>query len=138
MKKLRLFVFALTAVALVFGACSSHSHAGRNLKSGTFHFYSPEGVHFLILKQDTLHAEVNPDTGETSYWRVQWLDDSTYISTFIRKTNPDTGLRQQFNLEAKTQIYIKAVTPTYYLFESHSNYKDKTFTYKDTVWFQPK
>lgn len=85
-----------------------------------------------------MDAEVNTQTGDTSYWRVLWLDDSTYNSTFIRKTNPDTGLRQQFNLEANAQIRIKAVRPAYYLFESHSTFKDKTFTYADTVWFQPK
>ncbi|RYZ24948.1 MAG: hypothetical protein EOO10_19520 [Chitinophagaceae bacterium] len=138
MRKLLPFVFALIVVAFVFAACNSSRYAGRNLKSGTFHFYTPEQVHFLILKKDTLNAEVNIQTGDTSYWHVQWLDDSTYNSTFIRKTNPDTGMRQQFNLEAKTQIHIKAVRPAYYLFESLSTYKDKTYTYADTVWFQPK
>jgi hypothetical protein len=138
MRKVLPFVFALSVAALVFVDCSSSSDTRRNLKSGTFHFYTPEQVHFIILKQDTLDAEVNTQTGDTSYWRVQWLNDSTYNSMFVRKTIPDTGLRQQFNLESKTQIRIKAIEPTYYLFESHSTYKDTKFTYADTVWFNPK
>ena len=138
MKKLLLFFFAVPSIVFVFQACGSSLHAGRNIKKGTFHFYTPEQVHFIILKKDTLDAEINTQTGDTSYWHVQWLNDSTYNSTFIRKTNPDTGLRQQFNLEAKTQIHIKAVRPDYYLFDSRSTFRDKKFTYADTVWFQPK
>jgi|GEM_PF-3788828 len=138
MRKIVPFVFILIVFAFVFVACSSSSHTKRSLKSGTFHYYTPEQVHFLILKQDTLDAEVNTQTGDTSYWHVQWLNDSTYNSTFIRQTNPDTGLRQQFNLEAKTQITITAIKPAYYLFKSISTYRDKNFTYADTVWFHPK
>jgi hypothetical protein len=140
MRIISISVFGFLSISLLiaFIACRPGKKTGRDLKNGTFHFYTPANEHFIIFKTDSLDTEINTATNDSTFWKIEWLDDSTYNSTFIRKTYPDTGLRQHFNLNTKIQIHITKVLPRYYLFESVASYMGKTYKYNDTVWFQSK
>jgi hypothetical protein len=137
MKKV-LFYFIISIVSPLFTLGQPVVSSDCNkVKDGTFYFYpadTQQGVH--VLRQGSLQTEIDLKTNDTSFWKVNWLDDCTFRVEFIRKSQPLTSYEKNF-FNSHTVVYnILAISKDYYLFrlglDSISNADSKT----DTLWLK--
>jgi hypothetical protein len=118
----------------ILTACHSTKLNCKSVKNGTFHVYTSDGQHFLIIRKDTTDAEVNLATGDTSFWKVKWISDCDFISQYISGGRMESKEQEEFFKKTVAQFSIQKVTPLYYIFTGTVKTPKGDRTYTDTTW----
>ena len=110
-----------------------------SIKNGTFYFYPKNSKNrFCIIRMDSLQKEINLTTNDTSFWRINWQNDSSVSARFLRSTNKMPDGEVSFFKTHVVVMRIKNISSLYYTFsgglDSFENLGDK----KDTAWLSPK
>ncbi|MDB5199784.1 MAG: hypothetical protein JWO92_1747 [Chitinophagaceae bacterium] len=123
----------------LFIQCHTSTKTCRDVKNGRFHFYGKElNKHYEIIRQDTLQKEVNLSTGDTSFWKVSWIDECTYTARYLFGGGEKSEEEKNFLLTHITFIQIQKATPKYYIVLGALDSLSSTFRIVDTVWMQAK
>jgi hypothetical protein len=92
----------------------------------------------LVIRQDSLQKELNLNTGDTTYWKVNWLDDCTFLAHYISGGLAKSDEEKDFLHNHKTVVQILKITPEYYIVEGSLDSLNSEMSIIDTIWIQGK
>jgi hypothetical protein len=130
------FIFCITILLpfLVLGQLKS-THCEK-VKTGNFYFYPPKSQKgFLIIRDNTTQKEINLQTGDTSFWRINWQSPCAFTLSFLKKSQPVSNEELSFYNSHKTVVEILAVTKDGYVFKGGLD-NMATSNVTDTLWFK--
>lgn len=77
----------------------------RSLRVGKFRLDDASvGIRTLIERTETEQTETNLDTGETIKGSIQWVDDCTYIFTYLETSSKDEVVKSFIGQELIVEI----------------------------------
>ncbi len=87
---------------------------------------------FTLLRHNSVQTEINELTGDTTKYKIIWIDDCNYELKFLKTTEnlPDSSLRLKKSMTITTSIL--ETKDNYYLFQSKSD--KSNYTFEDTIW----
>jgi len=109
------------------------------IKNGIFHIY-PQNVagHIVDIREGEFVRETKENTGDTSLYRITWLNDCTYELKYVSGNEKFSDEISKFLKKHKLVYEITSVTEDYYVYKG---YMDKTSTLPvntDTMWLTEK
>lgn len=101
---------------------SSEQYCGnRNcdtIKTGTFHLKSSSGKNrYKIIRDEHTQMEINLSKGDTSFWKISWIEDCMFSLKFIRKTGSIT--KKEFDIYSNHLMVVQIieVAHDYYIYK---------------------
>jgi len=106
-----------------------------NIHTGTFYIYPKNTTEKYVDTRDNEFVhETDITTGDTSLWKIKWLNDCTYSLSLVEVSGEKADAVRAI-MKKHTLVYkIKSVTNEYYVFDG---YLDKTTNLPiqtDTMW----
>jgi len=110
----------------------------KKVKTGTFYFYPAESKRqYVIVRDSSVQKEIDLKTNETTFFQVNWQNDCTFSTSFI-KTTRILSERENFLLHFHNiTIKILATNQDFYICKLaiDSLGSDPVI---DTLWFKSK
>ncbi len=134
-KKSICFLIAFILPLFMLGQ-SPTAYDCNKIKCGTFYFY-PSGSKqgFIILRNASIQKEINIETKDTSFWKVDWKNTCEFNLKFIRKSQPISDDEKAFYNSHISIVKVIEVTKNYYVFNAGlDSLNDGALT--DTLWFK--
>lgn len=127
-----LFLFSLSA--------RSQTPNCNKTKNGNFYFYPTKSTKsFLIIRDGTSQQEIDLNTKDTSFWKVNWPEDCVLTTQFLKTTKTIPEDQANFLKSHVTVIEIQKVTNKYYTFLGSIDVNGtKMGQTQDTIWFRQK
>ncbi len=136
-------VFAILSILGIY-ICVTTSFAKNEspcskVKNGIFHYYQNNGkFHSLIVRKDSLQTEINLNTNDTSYWRIQWISECAFTCKFISSTKQMPKPEYEFYKSSSLKFNIMGTSKEYYLYNAVFTANNYSKVLNDTIWFRPK
>ena len=106
----------------------------KRIKHGTFYFYSPNTQKSVIIREGSNQKEINPQKGDTSFWKVTWQNACSYSLKFIRKSQPISDEEKSFYNSHISFVKILSITKDYYVFRGGLDSNNNKSALTDTLW----
>ena len=110
-----------------------------NVHSGTFYIY-PENTaeKYVDIRDNEYVHETDITTGDTSLWKIKWLNDCTYSLSLV-EVSGDKAAMVRAIMNKHTLVYkIKSVTSEYYVFDGYLDKTSNLPIQTDTMWMTDK
>jgi len=110
-----------------------------DIKNGVFYSY-PKNVskQYQLTRKGDIQKETDLITGDSSIWKVTWLNDCSYslayISGSVKITNEMKTFAESHNLVTK----IETITGDFYSYHIYIDKVAGKYLLADTIWFQKK
>jgi hypothetical protein len=135
MKSLMLFLLILPYTSVTIAQIKTC----KELKEGVFYSYPKNSSkQYQLTRKGDIQTEKDLSTGDSSLWKISWLNDCTYSLYFISGSAKLTDESRTF---AKAHSLITKIESTTDDFYSYHIYIDKVagkYLLADTIWFQKK
>lgn len=111
----------------------------KSVKKGSFYFYGKTtGVHYKIIRNDSLQMEVNRTSNDTSFWKIDWIDDCSYKLKYLYGGGSTVAGIKDFLAKHTTFIQIREVQPRFYVFKVALDSLNSAEFDVDTAWMKAK
>lgn len=110
------------------------------IQNGTFYFYPEDQKKgYKLIREDTLQMEIELKTRDTSFWKIQWIDDCTCSSKFISMTKKkvDKNFLEYLNNHIAFMEVLE-VEDKFYKMRIYSDSLTNDEYLEAMVWRQPK
>jgi hypothetical protein len=129
MSKLTIFLLCLAS------ACAQSDC--RDVQEGVFYFF-PKGStkKFVVIRNGPVQKEVEVNTSDTSYWKIDWRTDCNFTLEFSKRpagSAEDNSLYRSH----KIAVEILNVTKDYYSFRAGVD-SISSSSLVDTLWMKEK
>lgn len=134
-KKRNLYGSLMLQLILVslFTNCQLEQQNCDSLKKGNFYFYpSGSGLKYKIIRQDSIQTEIRLNTGDTSCWKVQWIENCRFTIKFLYGSNPE--VTKSLSNSHIIVMQILEIKKNYYVFRASRDSITSTFHITDTLW----
>lgn len=109
----------------------------KSIKNGTFHFYQNNGqYHSVIIRKDSLQTEVNLSTGDSTFWKIVWISDCKFTSSYISGSKIKTPEELDFYKKSTLTFNIIKISEKYYTWDALFSSNGKSRTFSDTMWLK--
>ena len=110
-----------------------------NVHRGTFYIYPKNsGEKYVDTRDEEYVHETNITTGDTSLWKVKWLNDCTYSLSLVEQSGEKADAIKAV-MKKHTLVYkIKSVTNEYYVFDGYFDKTTNPLIQTDTMWMTEK
>lgn len=137
MKKREIFLMSIILLCTVIFSCMSSSPPSdfSSIRSGTFFQYDKDAqLQTTIIRNDSLQIEVNARTGDTSVWRVQWLDSGAYYCKILSLPKSKSPNEVATYNRSALLIKLRKLTESYYTYQAELTTDGETGIVNDTLW----
>ncbi len=132
-----LLSFSLLSFCFLLISCMSSSAPidFSAIRSGTFFQYGKDAqLHSTIIRNDSLQIEINTRTGDTSVWKIEWLDSSAYyckILSLPKSKSPNEFAKYNRSI---LLIQLRELTDSYFTYQGELTIDGETGVVSDTLW----
>ena len=109
-----------------------------SIKTGTFYQYNNSGsLNSTVIRKDTVQVEISANKVDTTIWRINWLDSSTYYCQILglpKSKSPNEVFQYK---RAIILVSIKSLTEDYYTYKGELTLDGETREpriLQDTLW----
>ncbi len=89
----------------------------------------------VIIRKDSLQSEINMRTGDTSYWRINWITDCQFSSHYLSGIKfASKGDEYFYKTSTLVTITIGTITKDYFLYDALFENEYSRKKYSDTCW----
>jgi len=108
-----------------------------DLKSGFYHSYPAlTNEHYLYIRDSLYQTEIETVKGDTTLWKISWLDECSYSLKFV------SGKRDKAMLEFLKNhvvvVKVNKVTENYFTFSGYLDKISENMVLADTMWLTEK
>jgi len=135
MKKIALPLFGALLLLSSLASNAQKMDCGQ-LRNGAFYFYPRNSTNqYVTWRNGDEQVEKNLGTGDTTVYRVEWINDCTYSLAYISTNEKWTQDLIDFEKKNKLVCEITDATDAYYIFKSHfDKHPGLTIHNNDTIW----
>lgn len=119
--------------------CQNKALTCSDIKTGIFHIYpknSPD--HYIDIREGEFVRETKMNTGDTSLYKINWINDCTYSLQYLSGTEKMTDEIAKFYKKHKLVYEIPSVTNEYYVYKGYIDKTSNIPISTDTIWFNEK
>jgi hypothetical protein len=139
MKRCLVILLLGFALVCIIFSCKSGQLSCKNFRTGEFYFYSKtSGIGYKIIRDSTTQQEVVLHSNDTSFWRIQWIDDCKFIARWVSETEDVPEDLKKHYLTHITCIEILETNNDYYINRASLDSFNSSINKIDTVWLNPK
>jgi hypothetical protein len=107
------------------------------IKNGTFYFYPLRSQkEFVIIRDDSIQKEIDIKTSDTSFWKVEWVNNCHLNLKFIRSSQSMSNAKKSFFNSHITVVEVLDVTKDYYIFKGGLDSINNANILTDTMWLK--
>jgi len=121
----------LTGFAVIAPDCTQ-------LKKGKFHSYNKQGIHIIINRIDGIQQDINTQTKDTTYWKIDWLDNCRFAASFLTGSGPKTPEEKNFYQSTVLFYEVIEIADNYYIGTTTVKAPNGTSSSTDTTWLVEK
>jgi hypothetical protein len=131
-------------ILLLFLLCSffevrSNAQICTDLRDGVFYSYPKNTAkQYVITRQGEYQKEIDLVTGDTTLWKVSWLNDCTYCLTYISGSAKLTGEIKTLLESHKLVTKIESISGDFYTYFFYLDKAAGKYLLTDTIWSQKK
>lgn len=92
----------------------------------------------MIIRDGSIQREVNTKTLDTSFWKVDWVNDCVLNLKFIRSSQPMSNAQKSFFSSHITTVQVLGITKDYYIFKGGLDSISRINNTTDTLWLKPR
>jgi hypothetical protein len=104
------------------------------LKKGKFHSYTKQGTHIIINRIDGIQQDINTKTNDTTYWKIDWLDNCRFAATYLTGSGPKTEEEKKFYQSTILFYEVKEIADNYYIGATTVKAPNGNSSSTDTTW----
>lgn len=135
----RFIDFLIAFLSPVILLAQSKDFNCQKIKVGTFYFYPLKSDdRFKIIRKGLIQMEINTKTSDTSFWKINWINDCVLNLRFVRSTKPIPDAQKSFLNSHFTIVQVLGVTKAYYVFKGGLDSISRINSTMDTVWLKPR
>lgn len=109
------------------------------LKKGVFHSYSKTtGAHIIITRMNGVQQDINTNTNDTIYWKIDWLSDCRFAATYLTGSALKTPEEKALYQSSFLFYEVKEVADNYYVGTTTIKAPNGNSMSTDTTWFTAK
>ena len=87
----------------------------------------------MVIRTDSIQKEVEVNSHDTSYWKINWITDCSFTLEFGNSTKNLTIQEKSFYASRKVVVKIVTVTKDYYSFKVDFD-SISSRSLSDTLW----
>jgi hypothetical protein len=134
----RLFLMFLLSLP-VLASCQDTPPPCAYLKTGIYYSYPRNtSTRYICVRDGDREKEIDMDTGDSSVWQIQWLDDCSYTMKYLSGNDELKPRDQQFLDKHIIALRIEKSTTDYYVYSAHADKISKRSYATDTFWLHEK
>jgi hypothetical protein len=129
------FIIYFFSPLIILGQPTATNADCSRVKNGNFYFYpvnTQKG--FRVDRKGAVQSEINLETRDTSFWKVNWENDCAFDLKFIRKSQAISDDEKSFYSAHVTVFKILSVTKDYYVFKAGLDSITDKSVLTDTLW----
>ncbi len=135
-------IFLLVALFSVFSTICANGQSKlscADIKTGQFYFYAKNSTtRYRDVRDDKYVYEYDLDKGDSSVWKLDWLDDCTYSMKHVSGNAAMTPEMKDFVKKHPVVCRIENITEDYYTFKSYIDKPKGNAVLTDTMWLHEK
>ena len=109
------------------------------IHTGRFFQYKNQGqLYSTIIRGDSVQMEINSQTGDTTNWKIHWIDNCSYSCQYISGLKAKSDQEIIFYKQSIIVFCIKTLRKDYYTYNAEIKFNSQSKTFSDTVWRQIK
>lgn len=109
------------------------------VRNGTFYYYQNKGLnHSKIIRKDSSQIEINVTTGDSTFWKIEWISDCSFTCTFISGPHMKSREEVAFYKLSNLKFNITHVSKDYYTYDALLTNRNYSKTTSDTIWLHQK
>lgn len=108
------------------------------LKKGRFHSYTKLGTHIIINRIDNIQQDINTQTKDTTYWKINWLGNCRFAATYLSGGGPKSAEEKNIYLSTTLFYEVKELADNYYIGTTTVKAPNGSSTFTDTTWLMEK
>jgi hypothetical protein len=129
------FLITFLSPLIILGQSAVVGSGCNKIKEGTFYFYPANAQKaFAVVREGAIQKEINLNTNDTSFWKVNWENDCVFSVKFIRKSHPMSDDEKSFYNSHITVFKILTITKEYYVFKAGLDSISNANILTDTMW----
>ena len=130
-----LYLYIINAIVLSFFlAAILPQRDCQNVRNGKYYFQPRNSSKkFLVIRTDSIQKEVEVNSHDTSYWKINWITDCSFTLEFGNSTKNLTIQEKSFYASRKVVVKIVTVTKDYYSFKVDFD-SISSRSLSDTLW----
>ncbi|MBL0883820.1 MAG: hypothetical protein IBJ16_10830 [Chitinophagaceae bacterium] len=101
---------------------------------GRFHSYSKKGDHIQITRIDGIQQDVNMNTLDTTYWKINWLDNCRFTAVYLSGAGPKNNAEKLLYQTSILYFDIKEIADDYYIGTTTIKAAEGNSIFTDTTW----
>lgn len=127
-------------ISFVIIASSYHGIAPdcNSLKVGRFHSYTKKGDHIQITRIDGIQQDVNTNTKDTTYWKIDWLSNCKFAATYLSGAGPKNDAEKRLYQNTILYFDVKELADDYYVGTTTIKAPNGNSVFIDTTWLVEK
>lgn len=135
-KKMRRISFLIAVVLCAFMMISFYPGIPdcSSLKVGRFHSYNKKGDHIQITRIDGIQQDINTHTKDTTYWKIDWLNNCRFAASYISGAGPKNDDEKRLYLNTVLYFDVKEIADDYYTGTTTIKAPNGTSVFTDTTW----
>lgn len=135
-----IFLLFLTFIFVINSAfCQSNKTECISVKNGIFFSYPKNSNDKYVCKREgTYQHEKNLVTGDTTVYKVDWINDCEYVLKFITSNAKMSAAEKDFWDKHKLVYTIIRVAENYYTFNGYADKSSNLVLVTDTMWLNEK
>ena len=128
--------FLITFLSPIILSAQSKALDCSSVREGTFYFYPLKSQEqFVIIRDGSIQKEINSKTSDTSFWKVDWINDCVLNLKFIRSNQSMSNAQKFFFSSHITVIKVLGITKDYYVFNGGLDSISRNSAV-DTLWLK--
>ena len=109
------------------------------IHTGRFFQYKNQGqLYSTIIRGDSLQMEINTQTGDTTNWKIYWIDNCSFSCQYISGLKDKSDQELAFYKQSIILFSIKTLEKDYYTYNAELKFNAQSKTFNDTIWRQRK
>lgn len=104
------------------------------LKTGRFHSYTKKGDHVQITRIDGIQQDVNTNTKDTTYWKIDWLGNCRFAASYLSGAGPKNDTEKRLYENTILYFDIKEIADDYYVGITTVKAPNGNSVFTDTTW----
>jgi hypothetical protein len=134
MRNLFSFLVVFSLILVLFFSFMATPPDCNALKTGRFHSYTKKGDHIQITRIDGIQQDVNTQTKDTTYWKIEWLGNCRFAASYLSGAGPKNEAEKRLYENTILYFDIKEIADDYYIGTTTVKASNGMSVFTDTTW----
>ncbi len=132
-------ILSIAFLLIAYSSFSQDSISCKDLRNGVFYgYFKNSDSRYVFHRDNKFQKEINLLTGDSTLWKIKWMNDCTYSLEFISTSEKISADQRELQSKHNFIFSITEVGKDYYTFKGSIDRSTNPVVLEDTMWFSEK